>query len=81
MNTTNKFLGITMNWTPAAMEVAEETGLRHAEVADEIERVRNGELTREALLARCLDGADEDRVAGWTEYVDAVVAAAEAPTA
>jgi hypothetical protein len=78
MTNATKFLGITMNWTSAAMEVAEETGLRHAEVADEIERVRNGELTREALLARCLDGADEDRVAGWTEYVDAVCDAAQA---
>lgn len=74
---TTKFLGITMGWTSEAMAVAEETGLRHGEVADDIEHVRDGSVDREALLARCLDGADADRVQGWTEYVDAVVTAAE----
>lgn len=32
--------------------------------------------TSAELLAACLDGADEDRVQGWEEYVSAVTAAA-----
>lgn len=49
------------------------------EIASDIGRVRSGADTRADLLARCLDGADADRIQGWTEYVDAVVAAAAAP--
>jgi hypothetical protein len=33
-------------------------------------------MTRDELLAHCLDGADEDRREGWEDYVSAVVAAA-----
>lgn len=77
--TTTKFLGITMNWTNAAMSVARETGLSLNEIAGDIGRISDGRDTRQDLLARCLDGADEDRVQGWTEYVDAVVDAATAP--
>lgn len=73
------FLGITMGWTSEAMAVAEETGLDMDEIASDIGRVRDGRDTRADLLARCLDGADADRVQGWTEYVDAVVAAASVP--
>lgn len=73
---TTKFLGITMNWTSASMANAEEIGMRHGEVEDDIERLSDGAQTREELLAICLDGADEDRRVGWVEYVDAVQAAA-----
>ncbi len=46
------------------------------DVAADVARLRSGEITRDALLAECLDGADEDRVEGWREYVEAVSAAA-----
>ena len=39
--------------------------------------LRTGEHTRESLLAHCLDGADDDRVRGWEEYVDALCALLE----
>lgn len=78
MTTTTKFLGITMGWTSAAMVNAEEIGLRQAEVERDIESVRQGRLTRDALLSICLDGADEDRRVGWGEYADAIQAAANA---
>jgi hypothetical protein len=40
---------------------------------DDIDALRSGEHTAESLLAYCLDGADDDRVQGWKEYVSAVV--------
>ncbi len=42
----------------------------------DIDALRDGTMTRERLLAECLDGADEDRVRGWNDYVDAVCDAA-----
>lgn len=36
-----------------------------------------GRHTVRTLLAHCLDGADQDRVQGWREYVAAVSDAAE----
>lgn len=44
--------------------------------ADDVRRVREG-LSAAVLLAECLNGADDDRVTGWRDYVDAVVTAAE----
>lgn len=60
------------NLTTAAVEVLEETGCTDATVdADFAALVGDGA----ALLESCLDGADDDRVAGWTEYVEALAAA------
>lgn len=59
-----------------ALAVVEETGLTPREVARDVDDVRAGYLTRAALLALCLDGAEDDRIPGWHSYVAAVVAAA-----
>ncbi|NBV78131.1 hypothetical protein EBR66_08275 [bacterium] len=56
-----------------AVDVIEETGLTPAEVARDVDDVRAGYLTRDALTALCLTGADDDRIPGWLAYVDAVV--------
>jgi hypothetical protein len=64
-----------------ALAVVEETGLTPAEVARDVDDVRHGYLTPDALTERCLDGADDDRVDGWHAYVDAVVAHVDAARA
>jgi len=64
--------GATM--TIAAARNLEETG---TDVAADLAALRAGTMTRDALLAHCLNGADEDRVEGWREYVEAVSAAAQ----
>lgn len=56
--------------TPAAYANVKETGINPSE---DLESLIAGETT-ESLLARCLDGADDDRVAGWQEYVDTLAA-------
>lgn len=56
--------------TSAARDNVRETGINPIE---DLESLRTGE-TEASLLARCLDGADADRVQGWTDYVTAVVA-------
>lgn len=58
----------------SAAKCAEEVG---ADVDADVAAIRSGATTREALLAHCLDGAVDDRVDGWREYVSAVCAAAE----
>lgn len=77
--TTNmvKLSGITLNLSRAALCSLEEVGLRAGEIEADIEHIRDGEQTRDELLAVCLDGVeDAERAAAWTEYVDAVVLAA-----
>lgn len=64
---------LTLDLSIAAQQNVEETGI---DPQDDIDAVRAGRLTRESLLAECLDGADADRVQGWNDYVDAVMAAA-----
>lgn len=61
------------NFSAAALECIEETGI---DPLDDLDRLRSGEVTREALLAECLDGADDDRHDGWHDYVREVVARA-----
>jgi hypothetical protein len=63
--------------TIEALAVVEETGLTPREIARDVADVRAGYLTRAALLALCLDGAEDDRIPGWRSYVAAVVAAAK----
>lgn len=60
----------TLHLSNAALENVEETGI---DPMSDVARLRAGEVTREALLDECLDGADDDRVQGWNDYVDAVV--------
>ena len=61
--------------TDAASENVRECGV---DARKDIARVRNG-LTADQLLSECLDGADEDQVGGWADYVDAVIEAAMTP--
>ena len=56
-----------------AIELITETG---ADPATDVRALRTGAHTRASMLAYCLDGAEGDRVDGWTEYVEAVVAVA-----
>lgn len=58
--------------TKAAAQNVEETG---TDVAVDLHEVRGGKSAAR-LLAECIDGAEQDRVQGWREYVDAVVAVA-----
>lgn len=61
-------------FSAAALENVQETGCDpHTDLNDLI----SGDRTAESLLDHCLDGADADRVQGWREYVDTLVAAAE----
>ncbi len=69
--------GIEM--TAGAAENVRETGISPS---DDLERLRSGDLTRETLLAECLDGSEDDdlnptRNADWRAYVDAVCGAAK----
>lgn len=63
-----------IEFTRAAAENIQETG---CDPADDVDALRSGEHTRESLLAHCLDGADENRIQGWHDYVDAIADAAE----
>jgi hypothetical protein len=57
--------------TVAAQQNVDETGVSpESDLADLV----SGALSEGDLLAACLDGADDDRVAGWREYVAALVA-------
>lgn len=67
--------GVTL--TRAAAVNVEETGI---DPSDDVQRLRAGEVTPEVLMAECLDGADDDRVDGWREYVDNVADAAGVST-
>lgn len=72
MSDTVTVQGVTMS--SAAAECVTETGV---DPAADVRRVwQQGEVEAEALLAECLDGADDDREQGWRDYVDAVKAAA-----
>ena len=64
---------VTIDLSMAARENAAETS---ADPFDDFVRVRKGRADRASLTEECLDGADEDRVAGWRQYVDAVLSAA-----
>jgi hypothetical protein len=60
--------------TPAARANVRETG---ADVAEDLRTLRLGTTTRDELLAHCLDGADDDRIQGWRDYVATLAEAAE----
>ncbi|MCA9536391.1 MAG: hypothetical protein KC593_22065 [Myxococcales bacterium] len=69
-NTTN------INLTAAALANLEELGLDDDDIRADVDALRTGKRTRDAFLAECLDGADEDREEGWRDYVSAVASAA-----
>lgn len=56
----------------AAAKNVEECGV---DVEADVVAVRGGKPA-ESLLAECLDSADDDRVSGWRDYVDAIAVAA-----
>jgi hypothetical protein len=65
----------TIRLTDAAMRNIAEIG-NDIDVANDIAAIRSGRMSEDELLDLCLDGADDDRVQGWREYVDAVIDAA-----
>lgn len=69
----------SLNLSTNALTTLQEVGLADDEsVSRDVAKLRFGEHTRQTLLDECLDGAEgEARIAAWTEYVDAVVAAAK----
>lgn len=62
-------------FSPAAHEASAEAG---ANVEADLQRVLGGACSRSQLLAHCLDGAGGDRLEGWTDYVSAIFAQADA---
>lgn len=62
-----------IKFTTEARENIAETS---ADVAEDLRALRSGETTPSALLAHCLNGADDDRAEGWRDYVTALSAAA-----
>jgi len=64
----------TIHLTPAAIDLVDETG---CDPEGDVRDLLDGSQTRETLIAYCLDGAAEDRVEGWREYVAAVVEEAD----
>ena len=65
-----------IEFTSAAAVNIEETGIDAGEIQRDVRSICNGDSSEYALLGRCLDGADADRVPGWRDYVSAIVAAA-----
>lgn len=66
----------SINLTAAALASMEEIGLDAHDIRTDVDALRTGTRTRDALLAECLDGASPDRVEGWIDYVSAVASAA-----
>jgi hypothetical protein len=62
------------NLSTAAVEVLEATGFGDDSVHLDALMVRTDADDGANLLSICLDGADDDYIAGWNEYVDALVA-------
>lgn len=67
---------VVLTFSAEAQRNIEETG---CDPMDDMHRVVTGEQTREGLLAFCLDGAEEDRVQGWRDYVQTICEAAARP--
>ena len=70
---------VTLGGVRLALETArtlEVVGMGDTEVRADVARLTAGEVTREQLLAECLDGDDDDLAGDWEDYVSSVVAAA-----
>lgn len=70
---TQEDLGADPAFSAAALEAIEETS---ADWKRDLLALRHGATTAETLLAKCLDGADDDRAEGWRDYVSALMVAA-----
>lgn len=57
------------NFSAAAIRNIEETGI---DPLEDVRRVREMLVSRDALLEECLQGADDDRIDGWQDYVSAI---------
>jgi hypothetical protein len=57
--------------TTATVQVLEAAGCSDATVAADFISLRDDDGA--ALLASCLDGADDDAAVGWREYVNCLV--------
>jgi hypothetical protein len=65
--------GVTMS--AAAADVAQWAGV---DPAEDVQRLRNGQVTEAALAIECEDGAEDPAtISAWREYVAAVCLAAE----
>lgn len=60
------------NFSPEALCAIEETG---CDPQADIDALFAGTQTPAALWAHCIDGADDDRLAGWRDYFSAIVIA------
>ena len=70
---------VTLGGVRLALETArtlEVVGMGDTEVRADVARLTAGEVTREQLLAECLDGDGDDLAGDWEDYVSSVVAAA-----
>lgn len=63
-----------LKFTQAAQQNIDETGINPE---NDIAGIRSGVLTYNLLLVHCLNGASDDRVQGWKEYVETVCEIAE----
>lgn len=62
----------TPNFTTAAKQNIKEVGIAWKQ---DFIAMRDLGVTPTEMLEICLDGADDDRVQGWRDYVDALVEA------
>lgn len=67
----------TFNFSHEALSAIEETGCNPQ--AD-LGALVAGTQTPAALWAHCVDGADDDRLAGWRDYFSAIAIAYEGAT-
>jgi hypothetical protein len=65
-------IGDRPDFTDAALANIDETS---ANWAEDLGALRGGKHSAESLLAHCLEGAEDDRVQGWRDYVAALIAA------
>jgi hypothetical protein len=56
----------SFEFSQAALENIEETD---CDALEDLAKICDGRLNSETLLLACLDGADDDRVQGWRDYV------------
>lgn len=61
------------HFTHAALECLQSASANYLE---DVALIRSGRLTRDRLTIYCLDGASEDVVQGWLDYVSGVMAIA-----
>ena len=62
--------------TDAALENMAEVGIDSLSADADVQAIANGTMTRDELFETCVNGADEDRIPGWSDYVAAVCGAA-----